>query len=62
MNGNTLVIFYSWQSYIGDSANCEYIRKMICSAIKKQKVFIELLEDSKGSVGSPDIPDAILAK
>lgn len=62
MNGNALVIFYSWQSYIGGSANRGYIKKMICSAIKKKNVSIELLEDSRGSVGSPDIPDAILAK
>lgn len=55
-------VFYSWQSYIGGYANRGYIRDKINSAFAKMKVEIKLLEDSRGSIGTPDIPDAILTK
>lgn len=57
-----LTIFYSWQSYIGGHANCSYIRDKIQAAYEEIGVEYELLEDSRGESGSPDIPNAILTK
>lgn len=62
MKDNTFSVFYSWQSYIGGYANRGYIRDKIHSAFKELQVKIELLEDSRGSTGAPDIPDTILTK
>lgn len=55
-------VFYSWQSYIGGYANKGYIKDKILSAFKDLNIKIELLEDSRGITGAPDIPDAILTK
>lgn len=56
------IVFYSWQSSIGGRANREYIRDKINKAFSAINTELELLEDSRGSVGAPDIPDAILTK
>ncbi len=55
-------VFYSWQSHVGGHANCGYIRDKIKAAFSEIGVELNLLEDSRGSAGAPDIPDAILSK
>lgn len=55
-------VFYSWQSYIGGYANREYIKGKINAAFAEYGVEVILLEDSRGTTGAPDIPDAILTK
>lgn len=55
MKNNKFAIFYSWQSYIGGYANRVYIKDKIISAFKELNIDIELLEDSRGTTGAPDI-------
>ena len=62
MKDNKFTVFYSWQSYIGGYANRSYIRDKVVSAFKGFSIDIELLEDSRGTTGAPDIPDTILTK
>ena len=62
MKNNKFAIFYSWQSYIGGYANRVYIKDKIISAFKELNIDIELLEDSRGTTGAPDIPNTILTK
>lgn len=62
MKNNKFAIFYSWQSYIGGYANRVYIKDKIISAFKELNIYIELLEDSRGTTGAPDIPNTILTK
>lgn len=53
MKNNKFAIFYSWQSYIGGYANRVYIKDKIISAFKELNIYIELLEDSRGTTGAP---------
>ena len=62
MKNNKFAIFYSWQSYIGGYANRVYIKDKIISAFRELNIDIELLEDSRGTTGAPDIPNTILTK
>ena len=62
MKDNKFYVFYSWQSYIGGFSNREYIRDKINAAFNEMKIGIVLLEDSRGSIGSPNIPNVILTK
>ena len=62
MKDNKFYVFYSWQSYIGGFSNREYIRDKINAAFNEMKIDIVLLEDSRGSIGAPNIPNAILTK
>jgi hypothetical protein len=62
MEEHIFSVFYSWQSYIGGYANKSYIKDKIISAFNELSISIELLEDSRGSTGAPDIPNAILTK
>lgn len=62
MKDDKFSVFYSWQSYIGGFSNREYIRDKINAAFAEMKIDIVLLEDSRGSTGAPNIPNAILTK
>lgn len=62
MKERKFIIFYSWQSYIGGNANRQYIRDKIGKAYSKKDADFTLLEDSRGTTGSPDIPNTILKK
>ena len=62
MKDDKFSVFYSWQSYIGGFSNREYIRDKINAAFAEMRIDIVLLEDSRGSTGAPNIPNAILTK
>ncbi|WP_289871194.1 TIR domain-containing protein [uncultured Duncaniella sp.] len=47
---------------MGGFSNREYIRDKISAAFDEMKIDIVLLEDSRGSTGAPNIPNAILTK
>lgn len=62
MEKKNFTVFYSWQSYIGGNANLQYIREKIRKVFSGKDIDLVLLEDSRGEVGSPDIPNTILSK
>ena len=64
-----LIVFYSWQSDVGQEENCRLIREGIRNARSRleedyayQDLHIELDEATRNVPGSPNIPSTVFEK